>query len=195
MSNQFNNMKNKIIFTIFAVFFFCLFINPLKVRATCDISAIQNEYSARGLSGSGIEQQAIDSCLSQQRQQNQQVRDQQLLQQRNYSDSPEQNALQTWQLLEQQSKAQQSQQNSMQNSMLESQLKAQYGVSKYYTCYSQSSSSCGINNLNVGDSYAVSEAAANCTSAIQMCLELGAMHPSSVPIQPSGTLCNLPRLL
>lgn len=95
-------MKGKIIFSISAVFFFCIFITPFKVRAACDLSAIRNEYSARGLSGSGIEQQAIDSCLSQQRQQNQEVRDQQLLQQQNYNDSPEQNALQTIQLLERQ---------------------------------------------------------------------------------------------
>jgi hypothetical protein len=70
-------MKGKIIFSISAVFFFCIFITPFKVRAACDLSAIRNEYSARGLSGSGIEQQAIDSCLSQQRQLDQQARDQQ----------------------------------------------------------------------------------------------------------------------
>ena len=69
-------MKNKIIFIISAAFLFCLFTTPFKVSASCDISAIQNEYAERGLGGSGMEQQAIDSCISQQRQQDQQVRDQ-----------------------------------------------------------------------------------------------------------------------
>ena len=60
-------MKNKIIFTISIVLLFCSFVIPNKVKATC------NTYNA---SGSGIEQEAIDKCLTEQRRLDQQVRDQ-----------------------------------------------------------------------------------------------------------------------
>ena len=86
-------MSKKIIVIISVVFFSSLFIAPHRVSAVCNI------YNA---SGSGIEQESIDRCLTEQRRLDQQARDQQLLQQQNYSNSLEQNALRTLQLLEQQ---------------------------------------------------------------------------------------------
>lgn len=58
------------------IFILSLLIIANKTSA-CDISAIQADYSARGLSGSGMEQEAIDNCLRAQRRQDQQIRDQQ----------------------------------------------------------------------------------------------------------------------
>src|SRR5680860_668538 len=69
-------MKNKIIFIILVVFSFGVFMTPNRVNAVCDLSAIRNEYSSRGLSGSGMEQGAIDNCLATQRRLDQQTRDQ-----------------------------------------------------------------------------------------------------------------------
>jgi peptidoglycan hydrolase-like protein with peptidoglycan-binding domain len=58
-------VKNKIVFAVVIVFFFSLFVSINKVSA-CNI------YNA---SGSGIEQEQIENCLIQQRQQNQYARD------------------------------------------------------------------------------------------------------------------------
>lgn len=72
-------MTNKFIFSIIFLFFICLFIATYKVTAfVCDISAIQNYYAAKGMSGSGVEAEAIDDCLRGQRRQDQEIRDQQV---------------------------------------------------------------------------------------------------------------------
>ncbi|MDP3697138.1 MAG: hypothetical protein Q8R55_03850 [Candidatus Taylorbacteria bacterium] len=60
-------MKNNFIFTFIVLFFFSLFVTPLKVSAVCNYT---------NYSGSGIEQEAIDNCLRQQRLRDQQARDQ-----------------------------------------------------------------------------------------------------------------------
>jgi len=69
-------MKNKIIKISLSFFFLCLFIVPYLTNASCSLSAIRSEYSSRGLSGSGMEQEAIDNCLKEQRIQDQRMRDQ-----------------------------------------------------------------------------------------------------------------------
>jgi len=70
-------MRNNFILVTVIVFFVSFFVYSHKVNASvCSLSAIQNEYAARGLSGSGMEQEAIDNCLNQQRIQDQQARDQ-----------------------------------------------------------------------------------------------------------------------
>jgi len=68
-------MKNARQF-VFILFVTILFVSFGTKANACDLSAIRSEYSARGLSGSGIEQEAIDSCLNEQRAQGQAAREQ-----------------------------------------------------------------------------------------------------------------------
>ncbi|MCX6723378.1 MAG: hypothetical protein NT094_04950 [Candidatus Staskawiczbacteria bacterium] len=65
-------MKNKIIFALLIASFFCLFVAPHKVNAICNISINPSNPGA---------QEALDSCLRQQRAQDQAARDQMQLQQ------------------------------------------------------------------------------------------------------------------
>ena len=61
-------MNKQFTFTLFILFFLCLFVYPYRASAYCDIS---------NSSGSGIEQESIDNCLNRQRAQDQIVRNQQ----------------------------------------------------------------------------------------------------------------------
>lgn len=74
-----------------------------------------------------------------------------------------------------QNQALQQQQSLQQNTLLNSELKAQYGVSKYYACYSENQSYCTGNMI---DPFT----AGQCTKLIQSCLEKKAMFSSSAPI-------------
>ena len=59
------NMKNsKFGYIVISIFFLCLFIAPYKANA-CSVSAVQSYYQSNGLGGSGMEDQAIASCLRQ----------------------------------------------------------------------------------------------------------------------------------
>ncbi len=71
-----NNIMKKRIYLSLFIFFFCLFISPDKIRASDCLSSIRAEYEARGLSGSGLENEAIYNCTRDQRIQDQRARDQ-----------------------------------------------------------------------------------------------------------------------
>ena len=82
---RFNDMKK--ILTIGLSFCSLFFIYPFIANANCtsmtDYSALQQNYANRDLSGSGIEAEALDTCLSQIRSYNQQLRDQQTIEAKN----------------------------------------------------------------------------------------------------------------
>ncbi len=95
------------------------------VKAACDLSAIRSEYSARGLSGSGIEQEAIDRCLAEQRRLDQQARDQAAADAQ--TNVPNNSSFIIGGAADQLQRAQ--------NSSTMQRLKSQYGTSAYYSCY------------------------------------------------------------
>ena len=69
------NQVKKFVFVVGILGFFCSFLIPYKASADC-LSSVRAEYAARGLSGSGLEAEAIDNCLAEQRRLDQQARDQ-----------------------------------------------------------------------------------------------------------------------
>jgi hypothetical protein len=158
-------MKNKFTFTISILFFLCLLIAPYKVSAYCystsDYSSLQQTYSNRGLSGSGIEAGALDTCLNQIRTQNQILRNQQTanqqintqIQNNNVNVQPSINSeiyVDQWELL---------------NKAIAS-LKSEYGQNNFSACYSPANG-CDSKTKDLTNPYNY----ADCLDAVKLCLK------------------------
>lgn len=142
-------MANKQLCVALIVFFCFVFITPYRASA-CDLSVIRAEYSARGLSGSGMEQEAIDNCLTTQRRLDQQVRDQQVVDAAAQVNTNQFNQ----QLLMDQLRREQ-------NSNKASSLSSTFGYTNYFSCYSQ---------LCIGKDLSDPWTETLCLSSVEICL-------------------------